>query len=127
MSAYFRRVYHGATEMDEVVTFERQVGGTVLVTAGVPYADVPERVKRDAAEVTNDLATPGLVIYGDATLPDDEHDREYALVMRARGQVYGCWFSVVETRGEYGCHPLATLSEISSAEFEQARKRGWAT
>jgi hypothetical protein len=123
--SYYRRVYTGSTEMDEVVVFERQADGTLMITAGVPYADVPDEVKREPP-IENTYAESALVIYGDATLPDDAHDREHALFMRKRGQVYGKWFSVIETSGEYGTHPLATLTEISSAEFEQARKRGWA-
>lgn len=119
---FFRRVWMGGTSMDEVTMFERRPDGTLLITTGVPEADLPQGAV--GLEIENEVMT-GLVIYGRAVDVDDAHDQEYIEGMRARGQVFAQCFSEVETRGETGCHPLAAVTEISRDEFEAARCNGW--
>lgn len=124
---FFRRVWSGHTDMDEVTLFTHQPDGTLLITVGVPKADVPEEISANAAYMP-DLASDGLVIYGRAVAPsdpNDEHDKQHIAEMKKRGQVFSECFSVVETEGELGTHPLAAVTEISREEFEAARARGW--
>lgn len=118
---FFRRVWTGGTAMDEVTTFQRTPDGTLMITTGIPAADLPE----GGLEVPQEAELNGLVIYGRAVDVDDEHDMDYIDGMRERGQVFAQCFSEIETRGETGCHPLAAVTEISREQFEAARANGW--
>lgn len=119
---FFRRVWVGATEMDTVTVHRRLDDGTLLIETDVLAADLPPEL---AVQVPVALAAPGLVIYGRAVWPDDAHDRALIREWSKRGLVFSQCFSVVETDGEVGTHPLAALTEISREEFEAARARGW--
>lgn len=121
---YFRRVWTGSTPMDEVTLFHRQPDGTLLITMGVPEADVPLEVRESAVRMP-DLESDDLVIYGRAVASSDPHDRHYYAELKARGQVYSECFSVACVGGEFGSHPLATLTEITREEFLAAKERGW--
>lgn len=111
--------------MDEVTVINPRPDGTVEIVMGIPRADVPSEITTRGVAI--DVGTPdGLVIYGRAvSSPDDPHDQEHIDRMRERGQVFSECFSVIETRGELGTHPLAAVTEISREEFEAARARGW--
>jgi hypothetical protein len=121
---YFRRVWAGSTPMDEVTLFTRQPDGTLVVTVGIPAADVPVEIRESAIQMP-DLQSDGLVIYGRALGSDDQHDRDYAAQMKARGQVWSECFSVACVGGELGTHPLAAITEITREEFLAAKERGW--
>lgn len=67
-----------------------------------------------------------LTIYGrhsPSTFPDDA-PREREAWAHNRGFLAEC-FSVVEPDGEYGMVSAQVVTEITEAEFEQARTRGW--
>jgi hypothetical protein len=110
--------------MDEVTLFTHQPDGSLLITMGVPEADVPKEIK-DNAVMLDDPITDGLVIYGRGVWPDDPSDRKYVARMKRRGQVFAECFSVESLRGEVGCHPLAAITEITREEFLAAKERGW--
>lgn len=119
---YFRRVWSGATEMDEVTVMTRGPDGSMQILLGVPHADLPSEVREQAVEA-QPLVDDGLVIYGRAVIP--EEDRDYVLRMAKRGQVFAQCFSVRCPEGELGTHPRAAITEISRDEFEAAKERDW--
>lgn len=122
---YWRRVYTGATDMDEVTTFHRDPDGTLRIVMGVPRAYAPPV---DDEAVVTDIAAIGLVIYGRAVdVDDDPHDHDHIARMRRVGQVFSECFSVQCPDGETGTHPLAAVTEISWDEFDLARRRGWSS
>lgn len=119
---FFRRVWSGGTDMDEVTVFKRQPDGTLAVMTGMPKADIPEGF-RGAAE-TVPLVADGLVIYGRRVQPLSE-DARVVRDWESRGLVWSECYSVECTEGEVGTHPLSAVTEITREEFEIARGRGW--
>lgn len=136
---FFRRVWTGSVDADEVVELRRGEDGTLTVTTGRPR-DIPAHKSvmgrepdgslvevgvREVALPVLSIVPDGLVIYGRAVDSLYEADRAYVESVRAQGGVFCECFSVACVDGEVGTHPLAALSEISREEFEAARERGW--
>ena len=65
------------------------------------------------------------------TVADGEPDEEAIYELRIheesyhRGYRYGRWYSQVCPEGEYGSAHVATLWEITVADFNEARAQGW--
>jgi hypothetical protein len=121
---YFRRVYQGATDLDEVMVMRSTPDGRLEVIMGVPGPDAPElKMQPDDLDL---FETPdGLVIYGREVAPDNPWDSVIIEKERKRGLIFSQCFSVLAPDGELGFQPIATLTQISKEEWMEAADRGW--
>lgn len=122
---FFRRLYLGATDMDEVTVYLRRADGSLEIHMEQRREDLPpELLVQEPLDIVPITEDP-LVIYGREIEPRTREDRDYAKRMRERGQIFSECYSVLCVEGEVGTHPLATVMEISKVEFELARARSW--
>jgi hypothetical protein len=83
-------------------------------------------VHGNVAFITMDVPDGGLVIYGYSYRSPYEEDNRYEVSAFIDHEEFPAMnFSVAAPSGEYGGVPLAEVQEITEAEFDAARDRGF--